>query len=114
MRFTIPESAGDSDEFQGTIERMAKAGWIEGVIEAEAGVGVKWTELGNARTKELYALVRPLTDWFKDRSQPKPSAACQIECLLRLMPFVQELGPPELDESESLKLVAFVALLAPK
>ncbi len=89
-------------------------GWIKRAVESDSEVGVDWTALGGAKAREMAKLVKPFTDWLGDKRKPKPSEADQFDCLLRLAPYVVELGPPQMDEVESLKLIAFISQLAPK
>ena len=105
MRFQIPEPDDDLPAgcFQPLIDRMAKADWIKAAIEADPGGGAHWTELGQTQIKEIAAL----------REQRLAGEISEIECLQRLAPFISELGQPEMDGSETIKLLALAVCLTP-
>lgn len=104
----------ESADFQDIIDLMYRARWIKSAGEDTYGVTVEWSELGKIKALEMARLVRPFTAWLRDRSGPKPDREDQLICANSLAPYRRELGWVTDSEAESIKLVAFIALLAPE
>lgn len=103
----------DFDNFQSIIDLMSRAGWLKRAREDSEDVSIEWSELGQAKVGEMKSLVTPFVRWLRDRTGPKPDLADQQIIANSLAPYLRELGWQDESESESLKLIAFVALLAP-
>ncbi len=102
------------ENFQDIIDLMARAGWIKCASEDAEGVSVQWSQLGKAKAREMASLIKPFINWLRDQTGPKPDREDQLICANSLAPYIRELGFVNDTETESLKLIAFIAFLAPE
>ena len=110
MRFKFPELEPDEhDYFQDLIARMGRAGWIASSMESGERVLIYFTDAGHEKMCEMAKLVKPMTDYLRDKRRPKPSVEIQVACMAAIAPLARELTPPVMEEGEVFKLLGLLA-----
>ena len=102
------------ENFQDIIDLMARARWIKSAREDANGIELEWSEMGKAKAREMASLIKPFIGWLRERTGPKPDREDQLICANSLAPYARELGWATESETESFKLVAFIAVFAPE
>jgi hypothetical protein len=98
----------DSEVLQALVDRMARAGWIEGAIVTPDPVDIEFTALGRARLSALQQILRNRCPALFDGRAKRIGRFGFLRAMSEIYLATAELLPPRLTKREEITLLAFV------